>query len=212
MSGDMIITSMTPALDTVWVGLVGGYILVLKEELLMWFCPYKEPVRFLVCIHYRDLCHTEKAIVMSGAKVLRSPMIPGLFDHDDVNENGIPVDKAGILVIWEAYPSKMCMQITMMQSQSSIYLDSHQTVREMVEKGGFKDDSCLLEGEAQNRKTVDNVEAQKIKLSSHAYVLTTSLLNVSSHGENEVMTHGDELWVCCDGAEGTELSPTQPIQ
>ena len=28
---DMIITSMTPALDTVWVGLVGGYILVVKD-------------------------------------------------------------------------------------------------------------------------------------------------------------------------------------
>ena len=202
---DMIITSMTPALDTLWVGLAGGYILVLKEELLMWFCPYKEPVRFLVCIHCGGPCHTEKAMVMSGAKVLRSPMIPGLFDHDDVNENGIPVDKAGTLVVWEAYPSKMCKQIFMMQSQSSTYLDSHQTVKEMVEKGGFKDGTCLLEGEAQNRKTVDNVEAQKVKLSSHACVVTTSLLNVSSHGENEVMTHGDELWVCCDGAEGTEI-------
>ena len=199
---DMIITSMTPALDTVWVGLAGGYILVLKEELLMWFCPYEEPVRFLVCIHCGGPCHTEKAMVMSGAKVLRSPMIPGLFDRDD---DGIPVDKAGTLVVWEAYPSKMCKQIFMMQSQSSTYLDSHQTVREMVEKGGFKDGTCLLDGEVQNRKTVDDVEAQKIKLSSHACVVTTSLLNVSSHGENEVMTHGDELWVCYDGAEGTEI-------
>ena len=134
---DMTIIAITPALDTLWVGLAGGCILVIREELLMWFCPYKEYVRFLVCIPGDGPCETEKAMVVSGAKGLRSPIIPGL------DENGVPVDKAGALIIWEAFPSKMCRQISMIQSQSSTYLESHQAVRQVIEKGEFKDGTCL---------------------------------------------------------------------
>ena len=68
---DMAITALTPALDTLWVGLAGGYILVIRDqELLTWFCPYKEYVRFLVCIPCEGPCKTEKAMVVSGAKGL----------------------------------------------------------------------------------------------------------------------------------------------
>ena len=143
---DMAITAITPALDTLWVGLTGGCVLVIREELLTWFCPYKEYVRFLVCIPGDGPCGTEKAMVVSGAKGLRSPIIPGLPDYDSLDENGVPVDKAGALIIWEAFPSKMCRQISMIQSQSSTYLDSHHSVRQTIEKGEFKDGTYLIEG------------------------------------------------------------------
>ena len=142
---NMAITALTPALDTLWVGLAGGYILVIREELLMWFCPYKEYVRFLVCIPCEG---PEKAMVVSGAKGLKSPIIPGLPDYDNLDEKGVPVDKAGTLIIWEAFPSKMCRQISMIQSQSSTFLDSHHTVGQVIEKGEFKDGTYLIEGRA----------------------------------------------------------------
>ena len=140
---DMTITAITPALDTLWVGLAGGCILVIRKELLAWFCPYKEYIRFLVCIPGDGPCGTEKAMVVSGAKGLRSPIIPGLPDYDSLDENGVPVDRAGTLIIWEAFPSKMCRQISMIQSQSSTYLESHQTVRQVIEIGEFKDGTYL---------------------------------------------------------------------
>ena len=139
------ITAMTPALDTVWVGMSTGHILVFHgAELLTWFCPYKEYVRFLVCIPCEGPCKTEKAMVVSGAKEFRSPLIPGLPDYDKMDEKGVPVDKGGTLIIWEAFPSKMCRQISMIQSQSSTFLDSHHTVKQVIEKGEFKDGTCLL--------------------------------------------------------------------
>ena len=55
--------------------------MVLGEELLMWFCPNKEEVLFLVCSPCEGPCHTVKAMVMSGARELRSPIIPGLPDY-----------------------------------------------------------------------------------------------------------------------------------
>ena len=153
---DMAITVITPALDTLWVGLAGGCILVICEELLMWFCPYKEYVRFLVCIPGDGPCGTEKAMVVSGAKGLRSPIIPGLPDYDSLDENGVPMDKAGALITWEAFPSKMCRQISMIQSQSSTYLESHQAVRQVIEKGDFKDGTYLIEGHTYTSTFMNN--------------------------------------------------------
>ena len=140
---DMTITAIIPALDTLWVGLASGCILVICEELLMWLCPHKEYIRFLVCIPGDGPCRTEKAMVVSGAKGFRSPIVPGLPDYDSLDENGVPVEKAGTLIIWEAFPSKMCRQISMIQSQSSTYLDSHHSVMQAIENGEFKDGTCL---------------------------------------------------------------------
>ena len=136
---ELLITAMTPALDTVWVGMSTGHILVFHgAELLTWFCPYKEYIRFLVCIPCEGPCRTEKAMVVSGAKEFRSPLIPGLPDYDKMDDKGVPVDKGGTLIIWEAFPSKMCKQISMIQSQSSTFLDSHNSVADMTNRGGFK--------------------------------------------------------------------------
>ena len=110
----------------------------------MWFCPYKEYVRFLVCIPGEGPCRMEKAMVVSGGKGFSSPMIPGLPDYEKMDEKGEPVDKAGTLIIWEAFPSKMCRQISMIQSQSSTFLDSHHTLKRVIQDGEFKDNTCLL--------------------------------------------------------------------
>ena len=81
-------------------------------------------------------------------KELKSPIIPGLPDYDNLDKKGVPVDKAGTLIIWEAFLSKMCRQISMIQFQSSTFLDSHRTVRQVIEKGDFKDGAHLGEDPA----------------------------------------------------------------
>ena len=76
---DLLITAMTPALDTVWVGMASGHIMVFhKDEVLSWFHPYEGYVRFLTCIPSAGPCEMEKAIVASGSKGFR-PLVEG---HD----------------------------------------------------------------------------------------------------------------------------------
>ncbi|KAL5463449.1 hypothetical protein EMCRGX_G032344 [Ephydatia muelleri] len=55
-------------------------------------------------------------------------------DYDKMDEKGDPVDKAGTLIVWEAFPSKMCRQISMIQSQSSTILDSHNNVEDVTDR------------------------------------------------------------------------------
>ena len=55
---DRIITAITPALDTVWVGMASGHIMVFHEdELLAWFHPDEDYIRFLIwwLVEERDL-------------------------------------------------------------------------------------------------------------------------------------------------------------
>lgn len=135
----IIITAMESALDT---GLASGHILVLREELLMWFHPYEEDVCFLVCIPCEGPYGTEKARVVSGGEALfKLTMVPSLPSYDSVDINGVPLDKAGTLVVWEA-----CASRSLIQSKSSTYLESHQSVNEMIEKGQFKELVCSIEG------------------------------------------------------------------
>ena len=64
---DNVMTAMTPALDTIWVGMATGHIMIFhKEELLSWFHPYEGRLQFLTCISSAGPCEMEKAMVASG--------------------------------------------------------------------------------------------------------------------------------------------------
>lgn len=134
---EVIISAMTLVLDTVWVGTTSGHILVIhNSELVLWFHPYSEYVRFLECIHSKGPCETEEAIVVSGAKGFKSPVIKKQANQDKCQA---PLDKNGMLIFWEAFPSKLCRQIKMIENESSSFLSTHETVKEMALKGQFKD-------------------------------------------------------------------------
>ena len=132
---EVIISAMTPVLDTVWVGTTVGYILVIyNSDLLLWFRPYSEYICFLECIHSIGPSQTEEAMVVSGAKGFRSPVVKYQTTGDKS-----PVDKNGMIILWEAFPSKQCRQIRVIERESTSFLNSHGTVKEMVSKGHFRE-------------------------------------------------------------------------
>ena len=151
---DTIITAFVPVLDNVWVGLISGHILVFFcQELLMWFHPYTSYVRFLLCIPCEGPCHTEESMVISGGKGFHSSMVPGLREYDNPEMSGV-----GTLVVWEAFPSKMSRQISLLQSRSSTYLESHENIRDMIQRGGFGDSVFLAEGSSHVPGVQDDQE------------------------------------------------------
>ena len=160
---DTIITAFIPVLDNVWVGIKSGHILVFfSKELLMWFHPYAWYVRFLLCIPCEGPCGTEKSMVISGGKGFRSSLVPGLCEYPEMS--GV-----GTLIVWEAFSSKMSRQISLLQSQSSTYLESHESVRDMIQRGEFEDSMFLAESSSHAPGVQDDQE----KVASEAESITT---------------------------------------
>ena len=123
---DLLITAMTPALDTVWVGMASGHIMVFHEDdLLSWFHPYEGYVRFLTCIPSSGPCEMEKAIVASGGKGFR-PLVEG-FDPKTTegDEASTTTGQSGTVIMWEAYEAKTMRQVKLLEETSPGFLDNH---------------------------------------------------------------------------------------
>ena len=138
---DNVMTAMTPALDTVWVGMATGHIMVFHEgELLLWFHPYTGYVRFLSCIPSAGPCEMEEAMVASGGKQFR-PLVEGL---DKSGNNPSSTSENGTLIIWEAYKAQTMKQMKLIEQNSPNHLNNHNTVRQMIREGGFRDGTCIM--------------------------------------------------------------------
>ena len=138
---DNIITAMTPALDTVWVGMASGHIMVFyEEELLSWFHPYKGYVRFLTCIPSGGPCEMEKTMVASGGKQFR-PLAEGLDKDDSGLSNS---SESGTLIIWEAYEARTMKQLKLIEQNAPNHLDNHTTIRRVIKEGGFRDGTHIM--------------------------------------------------------------------
>ena len=137
---DAVITAMVPALDTVWLGMATGHIMVFhKEELLTWYQPYTEYVRFLSLISGSGPCEMERCMVMSGGKGF-VPLVDDMGpDYEKKDDKDQPLDKAGVLVMWEAYESRTMRQVKLIEENAPGYLDNHNSVRMMIHNGDFKD-------------------------------------------------------------------------
>ena len=142
---DLLITATTPALDTVWVGMASGHVMVFHEdELLCWFHPYKGYVRFLTCIRSSGPCEMEKAIVASGGKDF-IPLVEGLEETASEEGEKSPQDsQSGTVIMWEAYESKTMKQVRLIEQSSPSYLDNHNTVRRTIDNGAFKDGTSIM--------------------------------------------------------------------
>ena len=173
---DLLITAMTPALDTVWVGMASGHIMVFHEDdLLSWFHPYEGYVRFLTCIPSSGPCEMEKAIVASGGKGFR-PLVEG-FDPKPTegDEASTTTDQSGTVIMWEAYEAKTVRQVKLLEETSPGFLDNHISVRRTIHQGEFRDgthiksipsgDSAEAIDPYDNIAYTPDIEAQPLELS-----------------------------------------------
>ena len=152
---DIVITAMTPALDTVWVGMVSGHILVFfEQEMLTWYHPYTGFIRFITAIPCVGPCDKEECMIVTGAKNFRSPIPPDknlvkdVEDFPKYDEKGLPSGSAGILILWEAFRARMTRQMKLIEEKSPHFFNNHDSIRKMIRTQGleFKDGTQLLKG------------------------------------------------------------------
>ena len=113
---DCIMTAMCTALDTVWVGLANGHIMVFgmnpPGELLTFFRPYNSFIRFLSASKYPGPCQKEECMMLCGGKMYRpDDPFKELTDYERKDEKGEIVDTAGVAVLWEVLPAKYTRQV-----------------------------------------------------------------------------------------------------
>ena len=151
---DAMITAMLPALDTVWLGMATGHIMIFhKEELLTWYQPYTEYVRFLSLIPGSGPCEMEKCMVMSGGKGFM-PLVDNMDpDYEKKDNKDQPLDKAGVLVVWEAYEARTMRQVKLIEENAPGYLDNHNSVCMMIHNGDFKDGTHINKAPQGGEKT-----------------------------------------------------------
>jgi serine/threonine protein kinase len=153
---DAIITCITPALDTVWVGMATGHILLFhNQELLINFHPYDEYVRFVITVPCEGPCQKEKCMVVTGGKGFQSPLPHYDIDPADLTDEDKtqPIDKSGVMILWEAFSGETLRKMLQLQSESGGYLDNHKSVAKMIKTLNFRDDTHILE-ENTNRTDV----------------------------------------------------------
>ena len=135
---DNSMTAMIPALDTVWIGMATGHIMVFhQKELLSWFHPYNGYVRVLTCIPSAGPCEMEKAMVVSGGKQFR-PLVEGL------DREFLSISDSGTLIIWEAYEAKTMKQMSLIEQNAPNHLDNHNTTRRIIQEGEFRDGTHIM--------------------------------------------------------------------
>ena len=144
---DAIITCMTPALDTLWVGMATGHIMVFHDrELLFYVRPYEEYIRFLIPIPCEGPTQKEKCMVVSGAKHFQSPLpeFSTVLPKLKCNKTH-PVGHSGVMILWEAYTGATLRQMKGIASKAPMYLKNHKSVAETVCQLNFKDDTHILD-------------------------------------------------------------------
>ena len=146
---DALMSAVVPVLDTIWVGMATGHILVFHhQEMLLWLHPYNKSVRFLVCIPGSgDPSSGRGTLVVSGGKEVHG--IAGLT----CGKNGRQlVGGAGVLLLWEAQPSRLCRQMRMLEkeysspssSPSPSTLTDLSKFRRLIVSGEYKDSANIV--------------------------------------------------------------------
>ena len=154
---DIVITAMTPALDTVWVGMASGHILVLSEqELLTWYHPYSSCVHFITAIPCAGPCEKEDCMIVTGANSFRSPIPPerdvakqveDFPDHDPMDQQS-----GSVLILWEAFRARMTQQMKLIEEKSPHFFNNHGSIRKVIRTKGLE----FLDGTQLMTRDVDD--------------------------------------------------------
>ena len=137
-----IMTAMCTALDTVWIGLSSGYIMVFgmnpPGELLTYFRAYNSFIRFLSASKYPGPCQKEECMMLCGGKMYRpDDSFKELPDYRRKDEKGEPVDTSGVVVLWEVLPAKYTRQVQYL-SEGTSWLN-YSTLEKTMNNTGFTD-------------------------------------------------------------------------
>lgn len=68
-------------------------------------------------------------------------------DYEKLDDKGQPLDRAGVLVVWEAYEAKTMRQIKLVEENAPGHLETHGSVRQMIHNGEFMDGTCVSKTE-----------------------------------------------------------------
>ena len=183
---DLLITAMTPALDTVWVGMASGHIMVFHEdELLSWFHPYKGYIRFLTCISSTGPCEMEKAMIVSGGKGF-TPLVEGL--EGKVNSKEEEICHSDTMIIWEAYEAKTIKQVKLVEMSSPDHLKDHNSLCHVIRQGNFRDGTLITSNSTVTNdpltETIHDIEAQSNELNQNPSPIASLRANRAMHEDS----------------------------
>jgi len=132
-----VITAMCTALDTVWIGLQSGHILVFSMnpvgEVLTYFRPYQTFVRFLSATNYPGPCQKEECMIISGGKMYQQPD----DNFKEVAHDNKTMDTSVFVALWEVLPAKYMQQVQYL-SDGSIW-QNYSRLEEAMTDTGFTD-------------------------------------------------------------------------
>ena len=100
--------------------------------------PYTEYVRFLSIVSSSGPCEMEKCMVVSGGEGF-IPLVDNMGPDYEKDEMDQPLDKEGVLVVWEAFEAKTLGQVRLVEEGAPGFFDTHYKVRQMIHNGDFKD-------------------------------------------------------------------------
>ena len=136
---DQKMTAMCTALDTVWIGLASGYIMVFDMsspgELLTYFRPYNSSIRFLSASKYPGPCQKEECMMLCGGKMYQpDDSFKELRDYTDEYAKDKPVHSAGVAVLCEVLPAKYTRQVHYL-SKGTSWLNYPMLKKTMMDTG-----------------------------------------------------------------------------
>ena len=138
-----LMTAMTPVLDTIWVGMASGHIMVLHErEVLMYVQPYAKFVRFLcpIPLPSNGSPQSGSCMVVSGGKEFCSPFPEYKVKVDSTKDHR----SAGVLVLWDAHTSTAMRRMKYLQEDGGKYLENHSNLAKMIHTHRFLDPTHVL--------------------------------------------------------------------
>ena len=206
---DRIMTAMCTALDTVWIGLASGYIMVFgmnpPGELLTYFRPYNSFIRFLSASKYPGPCQKEECMMLCGGKMYQpDDSFKELTDYERNDEKGEPVDTAGVAVLWEVLPAKYTRQVHFLSDGKSWL--NYSTLERTMTETGFTDSMKHCHSTPVSSPTIATMENNSYMESNGVFDYQPNCLERQESEQEHILLNGDSTAV--NGLRGLLTDPS----
>ena len=221
---DQVITAMCTGLDTVWIGLASGHIIVFgmnpPGEVLTYFRPYHSYVRFLSAVNYPGPCEKEKCMMLSGRKMYQpDDSFKELPDYQRKDKMGQSVNTAGVVVLWEVIPAKYVRQLHYLRDGEA--WSSYDSLQKAMIDTGFTESlkychptpdnsstAAVPHNDTPNNGTTDHqqvVPVQNVDTLLDDATVNTTLIH------NDVISQSKQLSINLPSGEQLTLTCEQPV-